>query len=90
MQSRVKDLAQEFEFNDNDRILKVYGQTGSGKTFTMTSFYEKAVRDIFEKLSEVTERFAENLPTVSVSFYEIAGDACLDLLNGFQVRSLGI
>ena len=49
----------------------VYGQTGSGKTYTMASFYEKAVRDIFDKLAAATERFSANMPTVSVSFYEV-------------------
>lgn len=65
----------------------VYGQTGSGKTFTMSSIYEQAAQDIFEQLAEVVERFAAT-PTVTVSFVEIAGDFCHDLLNGFTSAQL--
>jgi hypothetical protein len=65
----------------------VYGQTGSGKTFTMTSIYEKAARDIFLQLHDITDRFSKP-PIVSMSFVEIAGDRCSDLLNGFQAAQL--
>jgi kinesin family protein 2/24 len=65
----------------------VYGQTGSGKTFTMSSIYEHAAYDIFNQLELLAERFA-TLPTVSVSFFEIAGDACHDLLNRFHPAQL--
>ena len=51
----------------------VYGQTGSGKTFTMSSIYEHAAYDIFNQLDIISERFAV-VPTVSMSFVEIAGD----------------
>eukprot|EP01035_Chromulina_nebulosa_P042115 gene42115-57025_t len=62
----------------------VYGQTGSGKTFTMTSIYENAARDLFAHLGKEVQRFEEEEPTVTVSFFEVAGDSCSDLLNGFR------
>jgi kinesin family protein 2/24 len=65
----------------------VYGQTGSGKSFTMTSFYEKAAFDIFKELDEHYGRF-DKAPRVSISFFELQGDTCLDLLNCFQSTQL--
>ena len=65
----------------------VYGQTGSGKSFTMTSFYEEAARDIFKELDARYGRF-DVLPRVSICFFELQGDTCLDLLNCFQVTQL--
>jgi hypothetical protein len=65
----------------------VYGQTGSGKTFTMSSIYEQAAYDIFSQLDEIVGRF-HTQPTVSMSFVEIAGDFCHDLLNQFQPAQL--
>lgn len=65
----------------------VYGQTGSGKTFTMSSIYEHAAYDIFGQLEQVVERF-QVAPTVTMSFVEIAGDYCHDLLNKFTPAQL--
>ena len=65
----------------------VYGQTGSGKTFTMSSIYELAAYDIFNQLENVVDRF-KSPPTVSMSFFEIAGDFCHDLLNRFTPTQL--
>ena len=61
----------------------VYGQTGSGKTFTMSSIYERASTDIFAAIDR-----AGGTKTVSVSFVELAGEKCLDLLNGFNAAPL--
>ncbi len=58
----------------------MYGQTGSGKTFTMTAIYERAARELFASLPPGR--------TVAVSFFELAGDACSDLLNGFESARL--
>ena len=58
----------------------MYGQTGSGKTYTMSSIYERAANDIFTKVN--------GSQTVTVSFVEISGDKCCDLLNGFQQAQL--
>lgn len=57
---------------------------GSGKTFTMTSIYESAARDLFAQLGKEVPRFEEDEPAVTVSFFEVAGDCCSDLLNGFR------
>ena len=65
----------------------VYGQTGSGKSFTMTSFYERAARDIFAELDAMNDRMYD-LPRISLSFFELQGDLCLDLLNAFQPTQL--
>ena len=65
----------------------VYGQTGSGKSFTMTSFYEKAAHEIFKELDSSNDRMYE-IPRVSMSFFELQGESCLDLLNTFTPTQL--
>jgi kinesin family protein 2/24 len=55
----------------------MYGQTGSGKTYTMSALYEHAATNLFLKIDQT--KYA-----VSMSFVEIAGDRCNDLLNRFQ------
>jgi len=52
----------------------MFGQTGSGKTYTMSAIHERAVRELFHKL--------DGSETVIVSYVELAGSACRDLLNG--------
>lgn len=55
----------------------------------MSSIYEYASNDIFKTLDNTVNRFANILPTISVSFVEIAGEICHDLLNRFnQVQLL--
>eukprot|EP00940_MAST-03C_sp_MAST-3C-sp2_P002102 g2102.t1 len=54
----------------------MYGQTGSGKTYTMCAIYEQAARDVFARIRPHQ--------SVSVSFCEIAGDRCSDLLNSYE------
>ena len=61
-----------------------YGQTGSGKTFTMTALQERAAFDLFELL--------KGEHRVLVSFFEIYGGRCQDLLRNrarLQVREDG-
>ncbi|CAJ1370183.1 unnamed protein product [Effrenium voratum] len=48
----------------------MYGQTGSGKTYTMRSIYEQAADEIFQSPRSVT-----------VSFIELFGESCFDMLN---------
>lgn len=48
----------------------------------MSSIYERAARNIFEVIGEDSQY------TVSLSFFEIAGDNCFDLLNAFQPTQL--
>ena len=50
----------------------------------MSSIYEYASNDIFRTLDSIVDRFAIDLPTISMSFVEIAGDLCHDLLNRFE------
>ncbi|CAK9004632.1 Diatom spindle kinesin-1, partial [Durusdinium trenchii] len=50
----------------------MYGQTGSGKTYTMRSVYEQAAEDIF---------LGAQGRSVTVSFIELFGENCFDMLN---------
>ncbi|EGR29344.1 kinesin motor domain protein [Ichthyophthirius multifiliis] len=50
-----------------------YGQTGSGKTFTMKELQKNYVSDIFKNKGNSFDIF--------ISFYEIYGGKCYDLLN---------
>ncbi len=62
-----------------------YGQTGSGKTYTMQGIQKHLVQDLFENLdTSVTQ--------VYISYFEIYGGRCQDLLNNrqrLQVREDG-
>lgn len=55
-----------------------YGQTGSGKTFTMQGMTNSAIKDLY--------KLKANDPNVNyyVTFYEIYGGRCYDLLNKKQ------
>ncbi|CAM9277658.1 unnamed protein product [Pylaiella littoralis] len=55
-----------------------YGQTGSGKTFTMVGIQKNATSDLFEQLAQMPSRGSLS---VHVSFFEIYGGRCQDLLN---------
>lgn len=57
-----------------------YGQTGSGKTFTMNGLQELIVKEVFE--------FTKKKYTVNVSFFEIYGGRCLDLLNNKEALNI--
>jgi kinesin family protein 2/24 len=57
----------------------MFGQTGSGKTYTMSGIYERACAELFEQLSGSSGD--SMAPTVSVSFVEVAGTSCRDMLN---------
>jgi len=85
-QSACKPLVREAVLGGYATVC-VYGQTGSGKSFTMTSFYEKAAHDIFAELDSLNDRMYD-LPRISMSFFELQGEACLDLLNTFQPAQL--
>eukprot|EP00605_Chrysophyceae_sp_TOSAG23-4_P001525 GSChrysophyteH1.ASY1.ANO1.1673.1 assembled CDS len=66
-----------------------YGQTGSGKTHTMVGIQESLVKDLWQEL-ESSEKFARH--SVYVSYFEIYGGRCQDLLNNrqrLQVREDG-
>jgi len=58
-----------------------YGQTGSGKTYTMSGIQKMVAADIFTKLGEEEGRCKESDTVVTVSFFELYGGRCQDLLN---------
>eukprot|EP00903_Cladosiphon_okamuranus_P015554 g14359.t1 len=55
-----------------------YGQTGSGKTYTMVGIQKNATSDLFDQLAEMP---GGDALSVHVSFFEIYGGRCQDLLN---------
>ena len=57
-----------------------YGQTGSGKTFTMNGLQKSVVEEMFEMLKKNYN--------VGISFFEIYGGRCLDLLNDKAVVNI--
>jgi kinesin family member 2/24 len=66
-----------------------YGQTGSGKTHTMVGIQESLVLDLWAELTS-NEKYAKH--RVFVSYFEIYGGRCQDLLNErqrLQVREDG-
>ena len=67
-----------FVLDGGNATVFAYGQTGSGKTYTMTGMQEMTARDVFRTLEE--EHPHEDLG-VKVSFFEIYGGRCIDLLN---------
>jgi kinesin family protein 2/24 len=54
-----------------------YGQTGSGKTYTMAGIQEYVAQDLFAALDQDDSHGL----IVGVSFFEIYGGRCQDLLN---------
>ena len=67
-----------------------YGQTGSGKTYTMEGIQERAAVAVFEALAARPNSGHET--SVGVSFFEIYGGRCQDLLRErarLQVREDG-
>ncbi|KAJ8606768.1 hypothetical protein CTAYLR_009567 [Chrysophaeum taylorii] len=63
-----------------------YGQTGSGKTYTMCGIQRRAARDTFDFVGD------DATIVVGVSFFEIYGGRCQDLLRDrarLQVREDG-
>ena len=60
--------------------IMMYGQTGSGKTYTMTALQQRAFPDLFSNICPDT--------VLTVSFVELAGDKCHDMLNAGASTSL--
>lgn len=60
-----------------------YGQTGSGKTFTMQGIQQFVADDLFALLERYEEQNQTNVQ-VQVSYFEIYGGRCQDLLNSRQ------
>ncbi|EGR30151.1 kinesin motor domain protein, partial [Ichthyophthirius multifiliis] len=59
-----------------------YGQTGSGKTFTMKGIQEQFVNDLYKLIQH--ENYASKKGRFFISFFEIYGGRCYDLLNNKQ------
>eukprot|EP01062_Namystynia_karyoxenos_P082114 TRINITY_DN9188_c0_g1_i1.p1 TRINITY_DN9188_c0_g1~~TRINITY_DN9188_c0_g1_i1.p1 ORF type:complete len:926 (+),score=259.86 TRINITY_DN9188_c0_g1_i1:101-2779(+) len=57
----------------------MYGQTGSGKTYTMSALQRSAFRDLFADTGG---------SPVALSFVELLGDRCCDMLNGGAAAQL--
>ena len=74
-ESSVRPVMEEI-FQEGRVTLCAYGQTGSGKTFTMKSLQEIAVEQLFF-LAETQYPGTK----ISVSFFEIYGGRCFDLMN---------
>uniref|UniRef100_A0A7S3JTH3 Kinesin-like protein n=1 Tax=Aureoumbra lagunensis TaxID=44058 RepID=A0A7S3JTH3_9STRA len=69
-----------------------YGQTGSGKTYTMLGIQERTVRDLFDGLATSSHETDDDFTLITLSFFEIYGGRCLDLLQDrarLQVREDG-
>lgn len=66
--------------------LLCFGQTGTGKTYTLQS----CLRYLISKLSAqiFTEPEGEESTGVSITFYEVFGKKCHDLMNGRKVVKL--
>lgn len=60
-----------------------YGQTGSGKTFTMQGIQSYVADDLFALLRHHEEENGKHIE-VFVSYFEIYGGRCQDLLNSRQ------
>lgn len=58
-----------------------YGQTGSGKTYTMQGIQTHVVQDLFDLLGSQAQHAGTR---VFVSYFEIYGGRCQDLLNNRQ------
>lgn len=58
-----------------------YGQTGSGKTFTMQGIQSQVVNDLYDLLHSESDLAQAQ---VFVSYFEIYGGRCQDLLNNRQ------
>ena len=67
-----------FIFQQGRATCFAYGQTGSGKTYTMDGIQAQATLDIFTLLAR---RAGGPALSVFVSFFEIYGGRCQDLLN---------
>jgi len=68
----------DFILNQGIVTCFAYGQTGSGKTFTMKGVQDFVVRDLFKAAQNKYKHM--NLH-VCMSFFEIYGGRCYDLLN---------
>jgi kinesin family protein 2/24 len=71
----------EFVINGGRATVFAYGQTGSGKTYTMVGIQSQMADELFRILESST---MHSYTQVFVSFFEIYGGRCQDLLNNRQ------
>lgn len=71
-------VAYAFQHHGHGTCL-AYGQTGSGKTHTMSGIHQLVARDVFRALR--SRDFSDAGLSVHVSFLEIYGARCSDLLH---------
>jgi kinesin family protein 2/24 len=72
-----------FVVNGGRATVFAYGQTGSGKTYTMQGIQSYVGADLFDQLIKYEEESNTNV-SVFVSYFEIYGGRCQDLLNSRQ------
>jgi kinesin family protein 2/24 len=65
-------------FNGGVVTCFAYGQTGSGKTYTMVGVQELVLNDIY---LYANKKYSNANPSFFISFFEIYGGRCYDLLN---------
>ena len=71
--------------NGGNATLVCFGQTGTGKTYTLQS----CVQFLIDKLSvQMFEEGHEESINVAITFYEVFGKKCHDLMNGRNVVKL--
>lgn len=73
----------EFVLQGGRATVFAYGQTGSGKTFTMQGIQSFVADDLFYLLQQYEEESGTQV-IVYVSYFEIYGGRCQDLLNSRQ------
>lgn len=73
----------EFVVNGGRATVFAYGQTGSGKTFTMQGIQSSVADDLFALLRHQEDENGTRTE-VFVSYFEIYGGRCQDLLNSRQ------
>ena len=71
-QFQIRDLLPSL-FTRGVVTLFAYGQTGSGKTYTVSAITQAAVKDMFAQAPADMNFY--------MSFFEIYGGKCVDLLN---------
>lgn len=77
-QFSLKELLPDLFKSSSYVTVFAYGQTGSGKTFTMQGVTESAVNDLFSLCAK------EKGITFQMSFFEIYGGRCFDLLDNHK------
>lgn len=73
----------DFVLSGGRATVFAYGQTGSGKTYTMQGIQSYVTSDLYSLIEEYEDRSGSPIQ-VFVSYFEIYGGRCQDLLNSRQ------